>query len=355
MFRVREDSLLRKMLRNFVETEMIPVEKKRMANGKVSQEISSPLRSKLFAEGYLGNGIGDLESLSAYSSLVVYEELHRSLIGFLGAGVVDGSEPMNLVSSDWSSDTLKEGVYPVTNVTWCETIPVENGVVVSGSFSAIGDENCQWYWIDSKQVLINRSSPGVRVLTREGIGILDVSEVHLDKVHGQKINSNKDLNSEKNPQLVFMYLQLAAGAIGSSLRAIEEAVEFTKTRVTFGKPLSDRQAIQWKLADASVTVQGARLSLYESAVSLEQDPSNENLQAIAKLSAADAVQVAISIFDDIIQIFGGKGYSQYFWIEESFRNLLGYQAILNSSEVYKAVGERIKHQKKLFSNLAEMK
>ncbi|MFA1710132.1 acyl-CoA dehydrogenase family protein [Peribacillus frigoritolerans] len=284
--------------------------------------------------------------MSPHSIIAVYEELHRSLLGFWGAGVIDGAEPLTAFPGTWTTQVLHEGVYPVLQKQWCKIDAVQGRVRVSGSFTAIGSSRCEWFWIDSEQLLINRTSPGVSVHLCKGMGLLDVSDIHLDNVEGQQLSKEK--TNVLNPNIVLWKLRIGAGAVGICLRAIEDAVAYSKARSAFGKQLSDHQAIQWMIADMMKDVQSVRWRLYESAAMLERDPFNAMTQELSVLASADAISVGISSLDHAIQIFGGKGYTRSFWLEEAFRNLVGYQAMIRTDQVYKKAGMLIRQQGNLF-------
>ncbi|MCU6598970.1 acyl-CoA dehydrogenase family protein [Peribacillus frigoritolerans] len=347
MFDANEDSNLRNKVRQFVKTEMIPVEKIRTVEENVPNETIDSLRLKLRQLGITGESwVGEGNITPSHSIIAVYEELHRSLLGFWGAGVIDGTEIMTSFPGTWTNQLLHEGVYPVTKMKWFETNSVQGRVRISGSFTAVGSSRCGWFWIDSEQVLINRSSSGVSIHLRKGMGMLDVSDIILDNVEGEQLSKEKTY--VLNPNVVLWYLRLGAGAVGCCLRAIEEAVAYSKVRVAFGKPLSDHQAIQWMIADMMKDVQAVRWRLYESSEMLARDPFSVTTQELAVLAGADAISIAILSLDHAIQIFGGKGYTRSFWLEEAFRNLVGYQAMISADQVYKEAGMKIRQQGYLF-------
>jgi hypothetical protein len=336
MFQNNEDIIVRNKVCEFVQSKMIPVEKIRNDSEDVPNEIASPLRSFLINEGLIGK-----RDRSACSSLVIYEELHRSLLGFWGAGVIDGAESVG------EGIFQKEGIYPVLTTSWIEVKPNNDEVMVSGSFSTIGDSHCQWYWLDNHQILIHRDDPGVTRHSRRGVGIHEVSKVTLNHAVGKQYKLKKLHQDIYSPQIIQLYLRLGAGAVGSCLRGIEEVIDYSKTRITFGQPLSERQAIQWEFANLAREVQAIRLPLYESASMLERDPFNQENHELAMLASADAISTGISILDRVIQIFGGKGYTRSFWVEEAFRNLLGYQAFVYADDIFIQTGKRLQKTKQL--------
>ncbi|MFC9789740.1 acyl-CoA dehydrogenase family protein [Rhodococcus sp. NPDC127528] len=109
-----------------------------------------------------------------------------------------------------------------------------------------------------------------------------------------------------------------ARAIGACDRLIQMGVDYANTRQTFGKPIGDRQAIQWMLADSAVEVDAARLLTLRAAWVGDQgrDARHENSQA--KLYGAT---VANEVVDRVLQIHGGMGYTRELPIERWYREL----------------------------------
>jgi acyl-CoA dehydrogenase len=99
-------------------------------------------------------------------------------------------------------------------------------------------------------------------------------------------------------------LRHGARALGVAERCIEMGVSYAKERVTFGKPLSERQAIQWKLADSFVELHAARLMVYHAAWKHDQGEDNRNEAYMAKLYADE---MSFRVVDRVLQIHGGIG------------------------------------------------
>jgi len=97
---------------------------------------------------------------------------------------------------------------------------------------------------------------------------------------------------------------IAMGAVGTAQRCLEMATEYAKQRVTFGKPLSERQAIQWMLADSAVEIQLGRLLGYHAAWKLDQGVDARLQSAMAKLYCTS---MAARVIDNAIQVHGGIG------------------------------------------------
>ncbi len=110
---------------------------------------------------------------------------------------------------------------------------------------------------------------------------------------------------------------IGALALGIAQAAFEEAVAYAKQRMTFGKPLAARQAIQFMLADMATEIHAARLMVYHAAWLKEQGRSFSHAAAMAKLYATE---MAERVTRNAIQIHGGYGYSREFPVERMYRD-----------------------------------
>jgi alkylation response protein AidB-like acyl-CoA dehydrogenase len=106
--------------------------------------------------------------------------------------------------------------------------------------------------------------------------------------------------------------------VGLASKALDLAVAHAKTRVTFGKPIATRQAIAFRLAEASADLQAARqLTLY-AAKTWEADQSAGAAEsAQAKLFASEMLQ---RVTDHALSVFGGAGYFASSPIERVYRD-----------------------------------
>lgn len=110
---------------------------------------------------------------------------------------------------------------------------------------------------------------------------------------------------------------IGALALGLAQAAFEEAVRYARERQTFGKPISEHQAVQWMLADAATAIETARLMVYYAAWLKEQGRPFTRQAAMAKLYATETAE---KVCRDAIQIHGGYGYSREFPVERIYRD-----------------------------------
>ncbi|WP_297421065.1 acyl-CoA dehydrogenase family protein [Clostridium sp.] len=110
---------------------------------------------------------------------------------------------------------------------------------------------------------------------------------------------------------------IAAQALGIAQGAYENALEYSKERVQFGKPICQQQIIAFKLADMATKLRAARFLVY-SAAELKENHEHYSMEAaMAKQYASD---VCLEIVNDALQIFGGSGYLKGMEVERAYRD-----------------------------------
>ncbi len=110
---------------------------------------------------------------------------------------------------------------------------------------------------------------------------------------------------------------IAAQALGIAQGAYENALEYSKERIQFGKPICQQQIIAFKLADMATKLRAARLLIY-SAAEMKQNHEHYSMEAaMAKQYASD---VCLEIVNDALQIFGGSGYLKGMEVERAYRD-----------------------------------
>ena len=112
-------------------------------------------------------------------------------------------------------------------------------------------------------------------------------------------------------------ISIAALAVGIAQGAYESAVRYSKEREQFGKPISEFQAIQFKLADMAVQIEAARLLMYRAAYLKDSGKKTTKESSMAKLYASE---VSVRVCEEAIQIHGGYGYTKDYPPEKYWRD-----------------------------------
>ena len=130
---------------------------------------------------------------------------------------------------------------------------------------------------------------------------------------------------------------IASQALGIANGAYELALNYSKERKAFGKPISQHQAIQFKLADMATQIDAARLLCFQAASLKDQGRDFTKQAAIAKLFAS---QIAMEITVDAVQIHGGYGYVKEYHVERMMRDAKITQIYEGTSEIQRIVISR---------------
>jgi hypothetical protein len=112
-------------------------------------------------------------------------------------------------------------------------------------------------------------------------------------------------------------ISIAALAVGIAQGAYESALKYSKERQQFGKPISEFQAIQFKLADMATQIEAARLLMYRAAFLKDQGKKVTKESAMAKVYASE---VSVRVAEEAIQIHGGYGYTKDYPAEKYWRD-----------------------------------
>ncbi len=159
--------------------------------------------------------------------------------------------------------------------------------------------------------LNNVKVPAENILGEEGIGF---------KIAMQTLNGGR--------------IGVAAQALGIAQASFEAAAKYSKQRKAFDSPISNLQAIQFKLADMAVNIEGARLVVLNAAKNKDDGKSYVKEASMGKLLAS---QAAVNCALEAIQIHGGYGYVREYLVERFLRDSKITQIYEGTSEIQKIV------------------
>jgi len=112
-------------------------------------------------------------------------------------------------------------------------------------------------------------------------------------------------------------ISIAALGLGIAKGAYEASLQYSKERYQFGKPISDFQAISFKLADMATEIKAAEL-LIDQACDLKS--KGESVTKEAAMAKYYSSEVAVKVSTDAVQVFGGYGYTKDFPVEKYYRD-----------------------------------
>ncbi|MCR6546389.1 acyl-CoA dehydrogenase family protein [Dehalobacterium formicoaceticum] len=118
-------------------------------------------------------------------------------------------------------------------------------------------------------------------------------------------------------------VHIAASNLGMAQRMLEISLKRAHDRVTFGKPIIERQAIRMKIADMATYTHALRTMVYDFAKDYEKDPKGEYIEEKAAMCKLFSIHVTKLVSDEMLEIFGGIGYfedCEYGPVERLYRD-----------------------------------
>jgi len=132
-------------------------------------------------------------------------------------------------------------------------------------------------------------------------------------------------------------LMIGARSCGAAARLIEEAMAFANERIIDGVPLSEKQAIQFMLADSVTELYAARLMTYDAARAADRGDDLKAQHARCSMVKLYVSEMANRVADRAVQIFGGRGYMRENVAERFFRELRVDRIWEGTSEIQRLI------------------
>src|SRR5450432_1155175 len=189
--------------------------------------------------------------------------------------------------------------------------------------------------------LVDKGTPGFNVLRRTPmIGGAYTYEIALEdcRVEGWKLLGQEGAGfAPMQTRLGTRRIQMAAWAVGMAQRALDMIVEYAPQRKTFGMPLSERQAIQFWVAEAATKIHATRLMTYDCAWKLDQGRDVRNEISMIKWYATE---MAYETVDRAMQAFGAMGMTKELPLAQMQAKLRTMRIYDGPTEVHKWVVAR---------------
>ena len=188
--------------------------------------------------------------------------------------------------------------------------------------------------------ILEKGTPGFSFGQRfEKMGLSALPNVELI-FHDCRVPKENLLSKEKRGFRVAMQtfaagrIGVGIGALGVAEAAFEEAKEYSKQRVQFGRSISRFQAIQHTLADMATEIEAAKYLLYRAGWLLDQGKPFEKVASMGKLYASE---VAMKVTTKAVQILGGYGYTKDYPVERYMREAKLFEIIEGTSEIQRGI------------------
>lgn len=188
--------------------------------------------------------------------------------------------------------------------------------------------------------IVENSTPGFIVSKKEnklGMRCCDTSALAFDNCRVPKENLLGAEGAGFAQALTVLdggRISIAALALGIAQGALDASIRYSKERKQFGKPISEFQGIQFKLADMRTQIEAARLLTYRAAFMKNQGKDVVREAAMAKYFAGE---VAVSATNEAVQIHGGYGFIKDFPVEKFYRDVKLVTIGEGTSEIQKMV------------------
>jgi acyl-CoA dehydrogenase len=364
--------ILKSNLRRFVDSEMIPVERETC----VGDELKPQWRER-FRKGAQELGIWGLEIPTEYGGLgmgilarvVVWEELART-IALPSRGESITGPNVRAILYQLEGEMKEKYLLPVLRgeKRACFAQTEADAGSDPGSMRTTAVRDGDFYVIngvkrfishadkaDFAQVmaatdrskgsrggiscfLVDMDAPGVRIATRYETMMGDrPCEIVFDNVRvptKNRVGAEGEGFKLGQQWIGIGRVKHGARALGVAERCLEMATTYAKERVTFGKPLADRQAIQFMLVDSYVELNAARLMVYQAACKME---AGEDARVEGYVCKSYADEMAFRVADRCMQIHGGIALTTDLPIEKFWRQQRSYRITEGATEVMKMV------------------
>ncbi|TYL45234.1 acyl-CoA dehydrogenase [Nocardioides sp. BGMRC 2183] len=353
-----EEREIRQWVRSFVTKEILPLEaealtRERRHEAGVTEEEMTALQDKARAAGFFGvqtpeeyGGMG----LGAVMTALIEVELGRSFIPFRFAGEADN------ILFDANEEQRERYLVPTIEgerrSCFAITEPGAGSDARAIRTSAVRDGD-EWV-INGEKTFITRGNEAdftmVFAVTdpekhRAGQTGESVTCFLVDRAQGWRSEYIDTMGEWGPASLVFSDVRvphsailgeegkgfamamrwigkgrylLPARALGACERLVEMAMEHARNRVTFGKPIAERQAIQWMIADSATDIEALRWLVLGAAWQVDAGNDSRQLQSMAKLFGGVR---ANEIVDRMLQVHGGMGYTRELPLERWYREL----------------------------------
>jgi alkylation response protein AidB-like acyl-CoA dehydrogenase len=130
-------------------------------------------------------------------------------------------------------------------------------------------------------------------------------------------------------------LNIAACSLGGARSALAKAMAYMQERHAFGRPISDFQALQFRLADMATHIEVAQTFLWSAASAL--DAKAKNAPALCAMAKRFVTDVGFDIANDALQLLGGYGYLVDYGVEKLVRDLRVHQILEGTNEIMRVI------------------
>jgi len=186
--------------------------------------------------------------------------------------------------------------------------------------------------------IVEASSTGLRTKPQELLAVHPIGQLEMESCfvpESRRLGNEGDGLKIAYATLDVFRSSVGAAATGMAERAFEEAVRYARKRRQFGKPLSEFQGIQFKIAEMAQLLQASKLLIWDAATKKDSGAARIPLEsALAKSFATESAQ---QIIDQSLQIHGGIGLFKGSITERLYRDIRALRIYEGATEVLKSI------------------
>ena len=360
---------LQELARKFAKEEIIPIAAHHDQTGKFPMEVVKKAWEVGLMNTHVPENLGGL-GLGVLDGCIATEELSYGCTGIstaLEANALASAPVLVAGNDEQKKEFLGRLIAEPLLAAYCVTEPgagsdvvgiqtqakkVGNDYVINGSKMWITNASvANWYFVLTctnaslkhkglTGFVVPTNTPGITVGKKEwnlGQRASDTRGITFEDV---KVPAKYRLGEEGDGFKIAMSAfdhtrpAVASGAVGLARRAMDECIQYSITRKTFGKPIAQHQAISFMIADMAKDIEAARLLVYKAGWTIDQGMRNTQFAAYAKAFAAD---MAMRVSTDAVQVHGGYGYSQEYPVEKLMRDAKIYQIYEGTSQIQRLI------------------
>ncbi len=291
-------------------------------------------------------------AMNCVAQVLIYREFGRTILPFEPACIpaLIGASPYakQVGSGELSISLAFEQVHKTGSLNGIETRfrPTADGFQLSNTTMSVLDPAADLFLVPAKEDGTNRVCLFALERNAAGLSFSDAGDLTTDTAVAILTLNNCAVPTaqilgyeyEVAALIAVQQLRVAARSLGIATRCLADSIEYARNRVTFGRALASRQAIQWMLADAAIALRSCTWLTLKAAWQADRELPYFKTAALAKKRAA---KMAFEAADIAIQIHGGYGVCKELPFEGFYRETRLLRLLYGrEGEMDRAMGER---------------
>lgn len=371
-----EQRLLVDTVRDFIATELAPLEETVEQTGALDPAIAAEIFRKSSELGLYGMNIPEEHGgggLSALDTMLVEEQFGRTTDILIRRAFGNVYEVLLACQGDQIERWLRPAVRGERICSIAITEPGAGSDAASITTKAVEDGNGGWLLSGAKHFISDGLVSDffvVSAVTDPGKGARGISLFLVDKgSEGLTIGRDQPmmgLRGTSHVELAFDNIrlgpenmlgargegfrmalgvlgrvrlaQVGARSIGKATKVLDLMVDYARERKQFGQAIGEFQLVGQMLADSALEINAARLALWQTAIEIDEGKDPRTRISLVKVQAAETLG---RVVDRAVQLFGGMGFCKDLPIERYYRDARIYRIFDGTSEIHRTVMARM--------------